>query len=137
MERYPIPTVGALVQGPDGRVLVVRTNKWRGLWGVPGGKVERGERLVDALRREFREEVGLVLVDVEWALFQEAVFPPDFYKPAHFLLFNYFARSENDGVTPNEEIVEWAWVTPREALTYPLNTYTTPLVERYLEAGGG
>jgi len=125
------------VRGPSGRLLLVRTSKWKGFWGVPGGKVEWGERLEEALLREFREEVGLELNGVEWALFQEAVFPPDFYKPMHFLLFNYFAESLHEEVVPNEEIVEWAWLTPREALTYPLNVYTTPLVERYLEVKGG
>ncbi len=125
------------MRGPSGRLLLVRTSKWKGFWGVPGGKVEWGERLEEALLREFREEVGLELNGVEWALFQEAVFPPDFYKPMHFLLFNYFAESLHEEVVPNEEIVEWAWLTPREALTYPLNVYTTPLVERYLEVKGG
>ncbi len=125
------------MRGPSGRLLLVRTSKWKGFWGVPGGKVEWGERLEEALLREFREEVGLELTGVEWALFQEAVFPPDFYKPMHFLLFNYFAESLHEEVVPNEEIVEWAWLTPREALTYPLNVHTTPLVERYLEVKGG
>ena len=55
--------VGALVWGKDGRVLLVRTTKWRGLWGVPGGKVEWGETLLDAVQREFQEEVGLRLED--------------------------------------------------------------------------
>ena len=125
------------MRGPSGRLLLVRTSKWKGFWGVPGGKVEWGERLEEALLREFREEVGLELTGVEWALFQEAVFPPDFYKPMHFLLFNYFAESLHEEVVPNEEIVEWAWLTPREALTYPLNVHTTPLVEHYLEVKGG
>jgi nucleoside triphosphatase len=136
-ERYPIPAVGALVASPAGRVLLVRTGKWRGLWGVPGGKVDWGESLEAALRREFLEEVGLRLSEVRLAYFEEAIFPPDFYRPAHFILFNYFARVESEEVRPNEEIHEWAWVEPLRAAAYPLNMYTTPLVERYLEAYGG
>jgi len=135
--KYPIPTVGALVRSPAGRLLLVRTEKWRGLWGVPGGKVEWGERLEDALRREFLEEVGLRLHDVRFALFQEAINPPDFYRPAHFLLFNYFAASGSERVVANEEIVEWAWVEPAAAAAYRLNMYTTPLLEKYLEVEGG
>lgn len=47
--KHPLPTVAALVSGPSGRVLLVRTTKWRGLWGVPGGKIEWGEPLEAAL----------------------------------------------------------------------------------------
>lgn len=129
--QYPIPTVGALVE-QEGLVLLVRTAKWRGLWGVPGGKVAWGEALEEALRREFREEVGLALSQVRFALVQEAIFSPEFYKPTHMLLFNYFARAEGE-VCPNEEILEWAWVEPEEGLAYPLNAFTRALLMRYLE----
>ncbi|AEG32889.1 NUDIX domain-containing protein [Thermus thermophilus] len=129
--QYPIPTVGALVE-QEGLVLLVRTAKWRGLWGVPGGKVAWGEALEEALRREFWEEVGLALSQVRFVLVQEALFSPEFYKPTHMLLFNYFARAEG-AVRPNEEILEWAWVEPKAALAYPLNTFTRVLVARYLE----
>ncbi|MDT7919928.1 MAG: NUDIX domain-containing protein [Meiothermus sp.] len=132
---HPIPTVGALVQGPSGRVLIVKTTKWQGLWGVPGGKIEWGEPLEKALRREFREEVGLELFNIRHALLLEGVFDPEFHKPMHFLFVNYFALSSSEEVQPNEEIVEWAWVRPEEALQYPLNRITRALLEAYMRQG--
>lgn len=45
----------------DGRVLLIRRGKppYRGLWGLPGGKVEPGEAPQVAAVRELLEEVGL------------------------------------------------------------------------------
>lgn len=133
----PIVTVGALVTGSESRVLIVKTTKWTGLWGVPGGKVEWGESLEASLVREFREEVGLEITEIRFALLQEAVIDPQFYKEAHFVLVNYYAVAATENVTPNEEIVEWEWVLPQEALRYPLNTYTRVLIENYLEQTNG
>ncbi|AWN22281.1 DNA mismatch repair protein MutT [Deinococcus irradiatisoli] len=124
----PLVCVGALVRGPQG-YLIVQTTKWRGTWGVPGGKVEYGETLQEALRREFQEETGLALTHIRAAPVQEAVHPEEFHKDAHMLLFDFLAETSGQQVTPNEEIVQWAWVSLEEALTYPLNSYTRRLVE--------
>ncbi len=129
--QFPLATVGALVTAPDGRVLIVKTTKWRGTWGVPGGKVEWGETLEAALKREFQEEVGLDLREIKFALVQEAVNDEQFHCPAHFVLLNYYARCESTQVIPNEEIVQWEWVTPLEAFNFPLNSFTKLLLEDY------
>ena len=129
----PLCTVGALVVNPNAEVLIVRTTKWRGTWGVPGGKLDWGESLQEALLREFREEVALDLQQVRFAMLQEAILDSQFHVPAHFVLVNYYAFSASTQVVPNEEIVEWAWLPPEQALSYPLNNFTELLVNDCIE----
>lgn len=57
----PTPTVDAIIEVDDGIVLIERRNPPYG-WALPGGFVDAGERLEDAVVREAREETGL---DVE------------------------------------------------------------------------
>lgn len=57
----PAVVVGAVATDEDGRLLVVRRRNppGAGRWTVPGGRVEPGERLADAVAREVAEETGL------------------------------------------------------------------------------
>lgn len=61
--RRLVPCVGALVYDEDGRLLLIQRGQdpGRGLWSVPGGRVEAGESLAAALVREVVEETGLVV----------------------------------------------------------------------------
>jgi 8-oxo-dGTP diphosphatase len=56
-----VPCVGAVVLDGDGRLLLVRRGREpsRGLWSLPGGRVEAGETGADAVVREVFEETGL------------------------------------------------------------------------------
>nr|WP_245975784.1 NUDIX domain-containing protein [Amycolatopsis palatopharyngis] len=53
--------VGAIVHDDEGRLLLIRraNEPARGLWSLPGGKVEQGESDAEAVIRELREETGL------------------------------------------------------------------------------
>ncbi len=53
-----VPAVSAVVADPGGRLLLQRRTDNQ-LWSVPGGAVELGESVLDALRREVLEETGL------------------------------------------------------------------------------
>lgn len=128
-KRYPLPAVAALIAGPSGRVLIVRTHKWSGLWGVPGGKVDYGETLLTALKREMLEEVGLEIRDVVFAFTSELIEDPKFHKPNHFISLEYVAFADHENVVFNEEIAEFAWVNLEDAFKYPVNIYTRKLLE--------
>ena len=128
--RRPVPTVGALIYDALGQVLMVRTDKWSGKWGIPGGKIERSESSEDALRREISEETGLTITDIEFVLSQDCIDSDEFYRPEHFILLNYTCRvtGETD-VTLNDEAQAFRWVSEPDALQLDLNRPTRILLD--------
>ena len=131
----PVATVGALVHDGDGRVLMVRTHKWSNRWGIPGGKIRRGEGSLDALRREIREETDLGIDDIIFVMVQDCIDSPEFERPEHFLLLNYVARAIGTAVTLNDEAEEFLWLPPAEAMALDLNGPTRILLAEVLQRG--
>jgi ADP-ribose pyrophosphatase YjhB (NUDIX family) len=133
MSLRPIVTVGAIIERPDGKILLVRTHKWQNLLGVPGGKIEYGETQEAALAREIREETGLVIGDIRFVVVQESLDSAEFYRPAHMVLLNYACRvDDTDGLVLNDEAEAFLWATPSEALALDLNSPTRQLIEVWL-----
>lgn len=58
-----IACVGAIIKDPEGRLLLIKRGHepGKGLWSVPGGRIEAGETDAEALVREVREETGLIV----------------------------------------------------------------------------
>ncbi|WP_298747526.1 NUDIX hydrolase [uncultured Brevundimonas sp.] len=86
----PVPAVGVVCLRGDTVLLIRRgTPPRQGEWSLPGGRIEPGERAMDAALRELREETGVEaeitgLVDVVDGLFPEA--------GRHHVLIDYAAR---------------------------------------------
>ena len=128
--QYPIPTVGALIYDVSGRMLMIQTHKWSNKWGIPGGKIRAGERVEDGLKREIEEETNLTVDDLRFVMVQDAIDPPEFYKPAHFLLLNYTCLAVPPLNTRlNHEAHSYRWVSPEEAAGLDLNRPTRKLLE--------
>ena len=125
----PVATVGALLLFQD-KILMVRTSKWNNKWGIPGGKIERGEAAEDALRREVKEETALEAANIRFVMVQDCIDSTEFQKPAHFLLLNYTAEVNSDAVQLNQEAEVYQWVTPEEARAMDLNTPTRLLLDK-------
>ena len=74
----PVVAVSICIFRHDDVLLVLRGRApFAGLWSLPGGRVEFGERLEDAVRREALEETGLDVADVDFIQIHQAIDAPN------------------------------------------------------------
>ncbi len=133
-QAYPEPTVGGLIVNGEGKILLVKSNKWFDKLTLPGGHVEVGETMVEAVKREVKEEVGLDVEVEEMLLMQEAIFTPEFWRKKHFIFIDFLCRSKNQQVrVDHDEIQDSVWVFPGVALGLNLDSFTRKTVEKYME----
>jgi 8-oxo-dGTP diphosphatase len=86
----PIDVAVGILMKPNGDVLLgsrPEGKPYAGYWEFPGGKVEAGEAVLDALKREFAEEIGVQLLSAEPWCGVEHVYPH-----AHVRLHFFISR---------------------------------------------
>lgn len=132
-ERYPKPTVGALIVNPEGKILLIKSHKWNHKYQVAGGHIEPGESAKDALKREAKEETGLNVSNIKFLQYQDFLFGKEYYKKRHFLFLDFSCKSKSSKVVLNEEGQAYVWKKPKEALRMNLNSYTRKTIKKYLE----
>ena len=101
----------------DGKVLVVRRANppAGGLFSLPGGVVEVGETLHEAVAREIREEAGMAIEPVALAGFRETVVRDAQDRvERHFVILCFAARWQAGEPMLNEELSEAHWMDPAE-----------------------
>jgi 8-oxo-dGTP diphosphatase len=101
----------------EGQVLVVRRARApaEGLFTLPGGVVEAGETLFEAVIREVREETGITIDPVALAGHREVIVrASDGRVERHFVILAFAARWMTGEPSPSSEIAEARWVRPVE-----------------------
>ena len=102
-QQFPEPTVGALIFNPKGEIFLMKSHKWRNKYVIPGGHIELGETMEEAIKREIKEETGLDIYDIEFLCFQEFVFDKAFWKKKHFIFLDFICKTKSSKVELNSE----------------------------------
>src|SRR5215218_6616462 len=116
------PVLGAAaVVIHDGRVVLIRRGKApsAGEWSIPGGAVELGESVEEALRREVREETGLEIVVGRFLeVFERVERDADGAVRFHFVVLDYAATAIGGTLRAGDDAADAAWVAPADLERY-------------------
>ena len=142
--RAPAVGVGGVLVR-DGRVLLIRRGKepLLGRWVVPGGTVELGETLEEALVREMEEETGLRVEPVEVLAVFDRIQREGGRVVYHYVIVDYLCRWCSGDARAASDALEVAWASAEDLAAYDLPAKAMDVVRdafrraAALEAGRG
>jgi ADP-ribose pyrophosphatase YjhB (NUDIX family) len=119
----------------EGKVLLVRRARSpaKGFYSLPGGRVEFGESLHQALTREVDEETGLDIEIVALAGWREVL--PATAGAGHYLIMSFAARWVAREPALNDELDDYRWIAP-DALADLGDLRLTGGLEEVIQAAG-
>ncbi len=108
-------TVKAIIQNPAGKFLIVREKE---RWQAVGGRLEKGEKLEDGLRRETEEETGITDMEVGKVIHVDEWFSKPEGELKHIVALFFLCKVKSDKITLSEEHNKYAWISPNELGDY-------------------
>jgi 8-oxo-dGTP diphosphatase len=131
-EEKPLGVSGKAIISRNGKILLLQrsiTNEFEpGLWEFPGGKINFGENLIEALKREVMEETGLnVKVGpplITWNFLK---------KPFWVTGITFRCQSDIGKITLSHEHDNFTWIFPNDYKKFPLGIFVKDQIESYLE----
>jgi 8-oxo-dGTP diphosphatase len=130
----PIVGVGGVVV-QDGRALIVKRahEPRKGEWSLPGGIVELGETLVDAVRRELKEETGLEVEVGDVVEVFDRVHHSNGRIQYHFVIVDYLCWPHGGTLCAADDAEDAAWVAPDEIERFGVNEFAARVIRRGLD----
>ncbi len=131
----PLIGVGAVIIDTQGRVLLVQrgSEPRKGHWSIPGGLVELGESLLDAVRREALEETGLTVEPVALVEVVDRIFKEDNRVRYHYVIVDYWCRTISGEATAASDAAALRWATRdqwQSANPHNLEPITIQVIEK-------
>jgi len=134
MNPSPGAAVRALIRDEQGRILLLKRSNTRffnGQWCLPGGKVDYGQRIEEAIIREVLEETSLHCLENHFLFFHESL--PETESDLHYITF-YFRCRVSGTVVVNDESGGFAWAKPQDLQNYKIPHWHREAIEKALLA---
>jgi len=135
----PMVGIGAVIV-ESGRVVLVKRGRvpLLGEWSIPGGAVELGETVREAVIRETREETGLEVEPVSLlGVFDRVIRDENGSVRYHYVLVDYYCRRVGGELCAGSDCDGARWFLPEEVAGVPLPKDTAEVVRLALEKAGG
>jgi ADP-ribose pyrophosphatase YjhB (NUDIX family) len=132
--EHPVVGVGAVIVR-DGRALIVKRahEPRKGEWSLPGGLVDLGESLTEAVRREVKEETGLdVVVGPIVETFDRVHRDADGRVRYHFVIIDYLCWASRGEAVAGSDAEAVTWVGADEIDRYGVNVHAKQVIVRGL-----
>ncbi len=128
----PLVGVGVLIQDGDRYLLIKRAAEPdAGLWSVPGGLVELGERAAEAAKREVMEETGLNVEIVEVLGVVDKIVEGDGDRiKFHFVIVDYLAHPVGGSLEASSDALDARWVKAADFRDYEMSLTLVELLKR-------
>jgi 8-oxo-dGTP diphosphatase len=130
--QRPLIGVGAIMLDRD-RVLMAQRGKepLKGSWSLPGGLVELGESLSNAVVRETMEETGLEIrplgvLEIFERIMRDASGAPEY----HYVLIDYVCRITGGTLCPGDDVCAVQWVRRRDLPTLEITEGTLAVIAK-------
>jgi ADP-ribose pyrophosphatase YjhB (NUDIX family) len=130
--EHPIPGVGAVILDGE-RILLVERGKepLKGYWSLPGGVLEPGELLDQAIRREVLEETGLTIEPVAVVeIFERIMRDSEGRVEYHYVLIDYLCRVVSGTLEAADDASRAAWFHFDELPSLLLTEGALPVIEK-------
>lgn len=131
--------VGAIIFNDEGKVFLnkrgPKSRNEKGKWEFPGGGVNFGEKLEDAIKREVREEFDMEIELLEQMVVEDHILPDE---GQHWVSPTYIARiiSGEPKIMEPEKCDEFKWITVSEIENEDLSIITRADYETYIDKHG-
>lgn len=124
--------MGAVVIRDNAVLLVERAREpHKGYWSLPGGVVETGETLAEAVRREVREETGLqveplAVVEIFERILRDAQGRAEY----HYVLIDYVCTVAGGDLAPADDVSQACWFPRGDLADIPLTEGSLAVIEK-------
>jgi len=131
---HPLAGVGGVVIHRN-RVLLIRRGgePLKGEWSIPGGLIEVGEELADAVRRELKEETGLDVEPLAVLETFDRIFRDGAKVRYHFVIVDFVCRLKGGRLRPTSDVLEARWVRREDLPRYKLTAKATSIALQALD----